>query len=431
MSLENKPNPELPPENQPEIEVGQESTEETAPVFNHENISFFSKMSEGGKRIANRLYEGLHRAPRIGTTVGKIGIAYDQFWLSSHKEKADDLKNKVSKLDSKTQLLDDSRKKILAEIEEVRRSMAPGTELLQLNIKSIDEQKIEALKKREELRLKLGSREDRTKKYQSERDAVADKLIEGYNEKLKRIGEQLTGLLRSKAELEALTAKTYIELRKLEESLASEDKKSEALEKTLRDIGTSEGDIAGHDVIKWRREKIYNGREKINKEIEYLAKKKADLYQEIARQTETGNVYIEKQRDLIRIKERDRVAIEEEPVEETPLAQEEATPEVEVDAEGSETESREELLKKVTLEMSAVKINRHQEAEATRERLSHATGEEAEHLNNLSSKLEDLENQRQAVDNAKNEADYERAYSKIKALEIEVTQLKKLTERAE
>lgn len=50
-----------------------QETAETAPAFlSEENQSFLGRMSEGGKKIASQVYEGLYKIPGVNRVVGKI-----------------------------------------------------------------------------------------------------------------------------------------------------------------------------------------------------------------------------------------------------------------------------------------------------------------------------------------------------------------------
>ncbi len=53
--------------------------------LSNENKSFFEKMSDKGIKIAGRVYKGLYDIPIINRVVGKLEIAYNQFWIDRHQ----------------------------------------------------------------------------------------------------------------------------------------------------------------------------------------------------------------------------------------------------------------------------------------------------------------------------------------------------------
>jgi hypothetical protein len=122
-----------------EEKTSNESAEKTAACLSPENQIFFNKMSESGKKIANQVYEGLYKIPGIKRVVGKLEIAYNQFWLERHEKKALEFKNKMDGFDIKIRALDQSKKEIESVIENLKQQNIPGVDSLQLKLKDIDQ----------------------------------------------------------------------------------------------------------------------------------------------------------------------------------------------------------------------------------------------------------------------------------------------------
>ena len=190
------PTPEQPEERKPTPEVGVKNEEkskeyipeeiaEKAPDYlNSDNRSFFRKMSEGGREIANQAYEGLYKIPGVDRVVGKMEIAYNEFWMHRHEEKAIEFKNKIDGFEVKIGSFDQSKKEIESVIENLKQQNIPGAESLQIKVRDIERQKMDLLNEEDRIHTKFEARENKMKLYASERDRVADKLIGRYNEKL-------------------------------------------------------------------------------------------------------------------------------------------------------------------------------------------------------------------------------------------------------
>ena len=80
-----------------------------------DNKSFFTKMSEPGKKLANKLYEGMYNIPGVDRVVGTLEIAYHQGWQKSYEKKQTELTEEKNNLAQKANLLGECLVEVEAE----------------------------------------------------------------------------------------------------------------------------------------------------------------------------------------------------------------------------------------------------------------------------------------------------------------------------
>lgn len=281
-----------------------QETAETASAFlSEENKSFLGRMSEGGKKIAGQVYEGLYKIPGVNKVVGKLEIAYNQFWIDKHEEKAVDFKNKMDGLDLKAGAFEQSKKEIESVIEDLKSQNIPGVESLQLKIKVIDQQKINLLNEKDKVQSKFEARENKAKLYTNERDRVADKLIGRYNEKLEPMEKELENLQTCKDQADLIIAVTEVKHKEQIAKLDGIEKRKTQVEEALRRTGMSEKEIGKFEAVKTLAVFLSEGREKIRLEKENLAQRKAKINKKIAKVDAKANPYRDKREEFARVKE--------------------------------------------------------------------------------------------------------------------------------
>jgi hypothetical protein len=272
-------------------------------ILSTENQSRFSKMTEGAKNIANQAYEGLYKIPGVNRIVGKLEIGYNQLWADRHEEKAVGFKNKMDGLDLKNNALDEAKREIESVIKDLKEQNTPGVESLQLKSKVLDAQKTDLLNKKDKIQSKFESRENKNKLYINKRDAIADKLINRYEEKLNPMEKELERLqsCKDQADLQAavMEVKHEDQLAKLQEI---ENKKTR-IEEALRMAGTSENKIKKDAAIKTLNSLLEEGREKIRIEKQNISEKKYEIDQKTAKVDAKANPYRDKKDEFVRVKE--------------------------------------------------------------------------------------------------------------------------------
>lgn len=281
----------------------QEIAEIVSAFLNSENQSFWGRMSEGGKKLVSQAYEGFYKIPGVNRVVGKLEIAYNQFWIDKHEEKAVDFKNKMDGLDLKAGAFEQSKKEIESVIEDLKSQNIPGVESLQLKIKVIDQQKINLLNEKDKAQSKFEARENKAKLYTNERDRVADKLIGNYNEKLKPMEKELENLQTCKDQVDLEITVTEVKHKERTAKLDGIEKRKTQVEEALRRTGMSEKEIRKFEAVKTLDGFLNQGREYIRLEKENLAKRKAEINAKIAKVDAKANPYRDKREEFARVKE--------------------------------------------------------------------------------------------------------------------------------
>lgn len=287
-----------------------EKSERTTSVLSPENRNFFYRMSEKGRKIANQVYEGLYKIPGVSRIVGKMEIAYNQFWIDRYQEKAVEFKSKMDNTDLKIEVLDQSKEEIESVIENLKQQNIPGVESLQLKLQDIERQKEKLLNKKDRYQSKFEAVDNKIKLYTNKRDRIADKLISRYEEKLKPLEEELEKLQTYKDQIDLLIAVTKAKNKEQISKLNEIEKSKNQLEENLRKTGMREREIRKMAVIKELNKKIAEGQRKIKAEEENLSKRKAKIDKKIAKVDRKANPYRDKREEFVRIKERRPIRIE-------------------------------------------------------------------------------------------------------------------------
>lgn len=304
MSLEKPPTkvPESTPEKFEEKHQ-REAAETTATFLSSENQGFLSGMSEGGKNIASQVYEGLYKIPGVNRVVGKMEIAYNQFWMDRHEEKAVGFKNKMDGLDLNIGSFDQSKKEIESVIGNLKQQNIPGVESLQIKLRDIDRQKMDLLNEKDKAQSKFEARENKMKLYANERDEVADRFISRYNEKLEPMEKELENLQTCKDQIELVVAVTEAKHNEQAAKLGDIEKRKTQLEEALRRTGMSEKEIRKLEAVKALNGILAQGHERMRAEKENLARRKAEINEKIAKVDRRANPYRDKRGEFMRVKE--------------------------------------------------------------------------------------------------------------------------------
>jgi hypothetical protein len=267
-------------------------------------------MSEVGAKIANQVYEGLYAIPVVNRIVGKLEIAYNQFWIDRHQEKTFQFKEKIDDLDLRVSVLDRSRKEIESAIENLKSQNIPGVESLQIKLQDIDRQKAGLLNEKDRIQSKFEARENKLKLYTNERDRVADKLIGHYEERLKPMEAELERLQTFNDQTDLLVAVTEAKHKEQLAKLGDIEKKKTQIEEALRGTGMSEEEIRNFEAIKQLDNVLADGREKIRIERENLVRRRAEINKRIAKVDRRASSYRDKREEFVRVKEGRPIKIE-------------------------------------------------------------------------------------------------------------------------
>ncbi len=328
---------ELPPfdagEKETKIQTAEGSIgfEDTPESFLPENKSFHRKMSEGGRVIAGQVFEaagrasdkareslskipgkaaeGIYNLPGVARFLGKMEITYNQFWADKHEEKALGLKDKMDDFDLKSKTLSGAQKDLEDKIENFKKSGFPVGSL-SLNLRDIKRQEEEITKKRNSTQSKFEARDDSRKGYISERDRVADKLINRYEDELKPFEKTIENLKISRDQLDLASTISEIKNEQQEERFKQLEQDIKVTEEALRASGKREWTIGRDKTLKLVRAEVINGRKEIATTKENIAKERFEINRKIAEADEKANPLRDKRGEFIRIKQRRPIDID-------------------------------------------------------------------------------------------------------------------------
>jgi hypothetical protein len=175
--------------------------------LNPDNKGFFQKMSEKGQAMASNLYENLYKTPGINKIVGKVEIAYNNYWSDKHQEKYSATKSELNQLDNNDKQLGNRFNDLEKIIQDSKLSPLPGIdESLQFELDRLNQEKFKLSLSKEKLNQELELQGGKVNAYTEKRDQVVDKLVGYYQEKLQPMEQALNTLRDKKDSLDLLSA---------------------------------------------------------------------------------------------------------------------------------------------------------------------------------------------------------------------------------
>ncbi|MFA7208873.1 MAG: hypothetical protein WC120_01175 [Parcubacteria group bacterium] len=272
-------------------------------IYSGSETRNFSNGLPEKKGFATRLYEGLYKIPGLNRIVGKMEIAYNQFRADKHEKKAAEFKGELDANDLEIRALDLAKAQIESNIEKFKQKNIPGVETFQLESKKIDRQKMDILNKKDKKQSKFESRDNKVKLYVNKRDAIADRLIGRYDEKLHPMEQELEGLQTCKDRADLAFAVMDANQDELSIKMQELEQQKTQLEETYRSLGYSDKKIKRNGVVKMLEKQLAQDRKKIRAEKEARAKRKDEIGKKIAKVDAKANPYRDRREKFVRVKE--------------------------------------------------------------------------------------------------------------------------------
>lgn len=263
------------------------------------NRERFARMPRGAKNIFEKAHEGLFDIPGVNRVVGKLEIAYKQFWSDKHQEKSATLKSKMDALDEQIRVIEQTKNEIKANVNELRSQNIPGGESLEVAIAKCSRQQEALMKKKDRFQTKLEARDNKVRMYTNERDMIAEKLIGRYEEKLKPMEKGLERLDASKNKLDLEAAVAEVKYRELGEKVTT----LEAQIARQEDIYTRTG-VSASGVLKILKTQIAENYKKIREGKNDFNRRYNEIHKEIAKLNKKANPYRDKRAEFVLIKDR-------------------------------------------------------------------------------------------------------------------------------
>ncbi|HEC94015.1 MAG TPA: hypothetical protein ENI56_01410 [Candidatus Kaiserbacteria bacterium] len=313
---------EKPPENPNTPDNNPPNDSETGPISAHGNnriesarfnrisscmgqgaVDSFMEMTDRGKEIIGDAYEKLYDVPVINRVVGKIGVAYKSFWADGHEKKAASRKAKMDGLDMSMTALNQASQDLSAVIDNLKQQHTPGSEALQLKLKVIERQKVELQNKKGGEQTKFEVQSNAVKMFTNERDAIADKLIGRYEEKLAPLEGGLDKLQHNRDHIEMEFSALNIRNQEVSDGIKKIDEQKTKMEEGLKLAGMSDRAIRNFPAVKTLDGIMASRRTNMRTERERLTKRRNDIENKIAKADKKANPYRDKRAEFVRAKQ--------------------------------------------------------------------------------------------------------------------------------
>ena len=266
-----------------------------------ENVAVLNKLPSGPRNLVSRLYESVQKIPGIGWAVGKMGIAYNNFWANRHEMKAAKMKSQMDGLDMGMRALDDSKAQMKSVLKDLN---MPGDKVLEVKMKEIDMKKNELMNRKDKVQSSLEARVNKTKLYTEKRDKIADTLIERYTGILSPLEKKMGGLSESRDELDVLVISAEAKLEVQNEKIRDIESKRDKLEKGLRDSGLSAREIKGitDGSFGFLEKQLSDCKKTLKGEFDDLSRRRFDVNSKVTKLDGKMATYRDKKDQFIRVK---------------------------------------------------------------------------------------------------------------------------------
>ncbi len=124
-------------------------------VPDYESKNFLGRISEKAKGFLIDASSKIGKGVSENRLVGKMNIAYNQFWINKKEEKSARLKGKVDSINLRSNAIDESISQMRELAESLDNSGAPGSSSLSIKIRNLEADKNKLLGRKGKLLSKL------------------------------------------------------------------------------------------------------------------------------------------------------------------------------------------------------------------------------------------------------------------------------------
>jgi len=252
--------------------------------------------------VFSRIYEGIYKIPGVNVVVGKMEMAFHQHFADSNEKKAVKFKVSLDSIKSSIDALDLGVKELESQVESMRQQGIPGGETLQLEIKKAQARRDSLLKEQDKTRTRFDEFSAETKLFTSERDRVADKLIEYYDKKLEPLESALEKQQTCKDQLDLTISVAASRHKKELARIEGLESKKAKIEESLRATGISDRDIRNNGAIKNFERMVSRAHGDIKAENDELIRRQRELNNGTASLNRRANPYRDRRSEFVRIK---------------------------------------------------------------------------------------------------------------------------------
>lgn len=291
---------EINPDSEPVTVDG--DTERINAFIETRNKGLFGQLSDAGKEIMSNAYEGIYMTPVVNRLVGKMEIAYNQFWIDRKEKKAGKLKDKMDVLDLKNESINNAREEIEDAAQTLEDLGLGGSSNMLLKSKKLEDSVTKNENKLDKLQGRIENRENQVKLFTNKRDAIADRLINHYEKKLSPIEGKLGVLEDRKNEVELFCISQEVKLEEKRAVIKTLEDKRAKVEKAYMSAGYSNGAIKRGSLLKELNNQISDIYSFIQVEQAKVALRRDEINKKITKVNRKAEPYRNRKNEFIRVK---------------------------------------------------------------------------------------------------------------------------------
>lgn len=284
-------------------------TEEDAPAdMAPERRRGFRALPERSRSVLRRMYDRVAAEPEFRRVIGKMEVAYHQYFLDKHQERSAKLKSIVDFVDARLEGMDEARADIEADVTQMERDGEPGSETLKMSLQKLDRSRAKIMAERDKFQTDFEAVDNKAKLRATKRDAVADRLIDAYDKELLPLESELEALQTARDQVELTVTVTEAKHKELTQRAEKLQEKQERIAENMRRAGSSEKDIrramSSYDI------RIEGIAEQISRDEEAIATWKLGIDARVAKVDAEANPYRDKREEFVLIKNSRPIDIE-------------------------------------------------------------------------------------------------------------------------
>ena len=293
-NINNAPEKIIPPAPEPE---------KIAPFIENSNKNLWDRISGGAKEIMSNTYEGIYLTPGLNKVVGKMEIAYNQFWIDKKEGKAARLKDKMDAIGTRNSALENAQSEISKTAEMLQKAGLPGSASNLFGSKKIENQISKNENKMDKLQGRIEKRENRINLFTNKRDAIADRLITHYEKKLSPLEGKLEVLEERRNEIELFCISSEVKLDEQKAKIKKIEEARSKIESAYLKAGFSDRQIKKDLALKELNNQINNIYTSVQLEKSKIATRRKEINEKIAKVNKKAEPYRNKKNKFVRIKD--------------------------------------------------------------------------------------------------------------------------------
>lgn len=276
--------------------------ERVAPFIENANRSLWSRMTSGAKEIMSNAYEGIYMTPGLNKVVGKMEIAYNQFWIDKKEGKAVRLKNKMDSFGARNNALEEVKTEVSKAATMLEELGLPGSATNLREERKIENKISKNENRMDKLQSRIEDRENRMSIFANKRDAIADRLITHYEKKLSPIEGKLSVLEDRKNEIELFCVSSEVKIDEQKAKIKRIEETRAKREALYIKAGYSDRQIKKDAAMKELNNQISSIYTGIQLEQAKIAERRNKINEKVAKVNKKAEPYRNKKNEFIRIK---------------------------------------------------------------------------------------------------------------------------------